>query len=59
VAEQTYREFLPSIPMDGKISLEAVQDYLDQAHRNTEIPQRVDVRSVLDYSVLDEVLKER
>lgn len=24
VAEQTYREFLPSIPMDGKISLEAV-----------------------------------
>ena len=59
VAEQTYREFLPSIPMDGKINLEAVQDYLDQAHRNSEIPQRADVRSVLDYSVLDEVLKER
>lgn len=59
VAEQTYREFLPSIPMDGKISLEAVQEYLDQAHKNGEIPQRVDVRSVVDYSVLEEVLKER
>jgi ABC-type nitrate/sulfonate/bicarbonate transport system substrate-binding protein len=58
VAEQTYRDFLPSIPMDGKISLEAVQDYLDQAQRNGEIPQRVDVRSVVDYSVVDEVLKE-
>jgi len=59
VAEQTYRDFLPVIPMDGKISLEAVQDYLDQAQRNGEIPQRVDVRSVVDYSVVDEVLKER
>jgi ABC-type nitrate/sulfonate/bicarbonate transport system substrate-binding protein len=59
VAEQTYKEFLPSLPMDGKISLEAVQEYLDQAHRNNEIPQRVDVNTVVDYSVLDEVLKER
>ena len=57
VAEQTYNEFLPSLPMDGKISLEAVQEYLHQAHRNNEIPQSVDVRSVVDYSVLDEVLK--
>jgi ABC-type nitrate/sulfonate/bicarbonate transport system substrate-binding protein len=59
VAEQTYKEFLPSLPMDGKISLEAVQEYLDQAYRSNEIPQRADVRSVVDYSVLDEVLKER
>jgi hypothetical protein len=59
VAEQTYKDFLPSVPMDGKISLEAVQEYLDQAHRNNEIPQRVDVRSVVDYSVLDEVLQKR
>jgi NitT/TauT family transport system substrate-binding protein len=59
VAEQTYRDFLPSIPMDGKISLEAVQEYLDQAQKNGEIPQRVDARSLVDYSVLDEMLKER
>ena len=59
VAEQTYKDFLPSVPLDGKISLDAVQEYLDQAHRNNEIPQRVDVRAVVDYSVLDEVLKEK
>jgi hypothetical protein len=45
--------------MDGKISLEAVQEYLDQAYRSNEIPQKADVRSVVNYSVLDEVLKER
>ena len=59
VAEQTYKDFLPSLPMDGKISLAAVQEYLDQAQRNNEIPQRVDVNTVVDYSVLDEVLNER
>jgi NitT/TauT family transport system substrate-binding protein len=59
VAEQTYKEFRQSLPMDGKISLDAVQEYLDQAYRNNELPQRVNVRSVVDYSVLDEVLKER
>jgi ABC-type nitrate/sulfonate/bicarbonate transport system substrate-binding protein len=59
VAEQAYKDFLPSLPMDGKISLEAVQEYLDQAHRNNELSQRVDVNTVVDYSVLDEVLKER
>jgi hypothetical protein len=36
-----------------------VQEYLDQAHRNNELSQRVDVNTVVDYSVLDEVLKER
>jgi NitT/TauT family transport system substrate-binding protein len=59
VAEQTYKDFLPSLPMDGKISLQAVQEYLDQAHRNNELPQKVDVKTVVDYSVLDEVLNER
>ena len=59
VAEQTYKDFLPSLPMDGKISLTAVQEYLDQAHKNNEIPQRVDASAVVDYSVLDEVLNER
>ena len=59
VAEQTYKDFLPSLPMDGKISLAAVQEYLDQAQRNNEISQRVDVNTVVDYSVLDEVLNER
>lgn len=59
VAEQTYKDFLPSLPMDGKISLQALQEYLDQAHRNNELSQRVNVNTVVDYSVLDEVLKER
>ena len=59
VAEHTYKDFLPSLPMDGKISLQAVQEYLDQAHRNNELPQKVDVKTVVDYSVLDEVLTER
>jgi ABC-type nitrate/sulfonate/bicarbonate transport system substrate-binding protein len=59
VAEQTYKDFLPSLPMDGKISLEAVQEYLDQAYKNNEIPQRVDVNTIVDYSILDEVLREK
>ena len=59
VAEQTYKEFLPSLPMDGKIGVEAVQEYLDSAYRSSEIPQRVNVNALVDYSILEEVLKER
>jgi len=59
VAEQTYKDFLPSLPMDGKISLAALQDYLDQAQRSNELPHRVDVNTLVDYSLLDEVLKEK
>ena len=59
VADQTYKDFLPSLPMDGKISLAAVQEYLDQAHKNNEIAQRVDASAVVDYSALNEVLNER
>jgi hypothetical protein len=59
VAEQMYKDFLPSLPMDGKISLPALQDYLDQAQRNNELTHRVDVNTLVDYSLLDEVLKEK
>jgi NitT/TauT family transport system substrate-binding protein len=59
VAEQTYKDFLPSLPMDGKISLQALQEYLDQAQKNNELTQRVDVNTLVDFSLLDEVLKER
>ena len=59
VAEQMYKDFLPSLPMDGKISLPALQDYLDQAQRSNELTHRVDVNTLVDYSLLDEVLKEK
>jgi hypothetical protein len=39
--------------------VEAVQEYLDSAYRSSEIPQRVNVNALVDYSILEEVLKER
>ncbi len=50
VAEQTYKEFLPFLPKDGKISLEAVQEYLDVAFKTNQLPRHVDVKTVVDFS---------
>jgi len=59
VAEQTYKEFIPFLPRDGKISLEAVQEYLNGAFKDNQLPRHVDVKTVVDLSALEQVLKRK
>jgi hypothetical protein len=44
---------------DGKISPKDFQEIYDQAHATQLIPTPVPVAKVMDYTLLDEVHKER
>jgi hypothetical protein len=59
VAEECYRTWLNGFTTDGKIALKDLQEIYDQAHAAKLIPTPVPVAKVMDYSLLDEVLKER
>jgi len=59
VAEACYRTWLNGFTVDGKIALKDLQEIYDQAHAARLIPTPVPVAKVMDYSLLDEVLKER
>jgi NitT/TauT family transport system substrate-binding protein len=52
VAEQL-SEFIPLLTMDGKMTTEAVQEYLDQAYQTNQIPNRIKASQVLDLALLD------
>lgn len=55
LAEQLLvNDFLPLLTMDGKMTTEAVQDYLDQAYQTNQIPNRAKANQVLDLSLVEQ-----
>jgi len=58
-AEEAYRFWLQGLTVDGKIPLKDLQDVYDSAYASQMIPTPVTVRNVMDYTLLDEVLRER
>lgn len=59
VAEESYRVWLNGFTSDGKIPLKELQDIYDEAFTAKLIPSAVPVAKVMDYSWVDEVLKEK
>jgi ABC-type nitrate/sulfonate/bicarbonate transport system substrate-binding protein len=59
VAEESYRTWLNGFTKDGKISFRDLQEIYDAAFASQLIPTAVPVPKVMDYTLLDEVLKER
>jgi len=59
VAEESYRVWLNGFTPDGKIALKDFQEIYDTAHASKLIPTPVPVEKVVDYTFLDEVLRER
>ena len=59
VAEEAYRYWLQGLTNDGKIPLKDLQETYDQAYASQLIPTQVNVQAVMDYSQLDEVLKQK
>ena len=56
LAEQLLvNDFLPLLTMDGKMTTEAVQDYLDQAFQTNQIPNRAKASQVLDLSLVEQI----
>ncbi|MBI4529257.1 MAG: ABC transporter substrate-binding protein [Deltaproteobacteria bacterium] len=58
-AEETYRLALPTFPLNGKMNFQELQEFLDTAFENKQIQRKTEAQSVMDYSLLDEILKER
>jgi len=59
VAEESYRVWLNGFTSDGKIPLKDLQDIYDEALAAKLIPSAVPVPKVMDYTFVDEVLKEK
>jgi ABC-type nitrate/sulfonate/bicarbonate transport system substrate-binding protein len=59
VAEESYRAWLNGFTTDGKIPLKDLQEIYDQAFAAKLIPTQVPAAQVMDYSLTDEVYKEK
>jgi ABC-type nitrate/sulfonate/bicarbonate transport system substrate-binding protein len=59
VAEESYRVWLDGFTSDGKIPIKDFQEIYDTAYASKLIPTAVPVEKVIDYTFLDEVLKEK
>jgi NitT/TauT family transport system substrate-binding protein len=59
VAEESYKSWLNGFTTDGKIPLRDLQEIYDQAYASKLIPTPVPVSQVMDYSLTDEVFKEK
>lgn len=59
LADESYRLILPTLAPNGRMSLEEVQGFLDVAFENNQLSQKASSWSVMDYSVLDELLRDR
>lgn len=57
VADGVYRSFLGLVPQGGRISSSCIKDYLENDFQGKGIPLRVDLQSVADFSLLDEIQK--
>lgn len=58
IAEEVYDQWLSSLTTDGKISVKDVQEYFDLAYAYRQINVPVQVASLVDYTLLEQVLKE-
>ena len=59
VAEESYRVWLNGFTSDGKIPLKDLQEIYDEAFAAKLIPSAVPVPKVMDYTWVDEVMKEK
>jgi ABC-type nitrate/sulfonate/bicarbonate transport system substrate-binding protein len=59
VAEESYRAWLNGFTSDGKIPIKDFQEIYDIAYASQLIPTPVPVQKVVEYTLLDEVLKEQ
>ena len=59
VAEESYRAWLNGFTTDGKIPIKEFQEIYDQAYEAKLIPTPVPAAKVMDYSLTDEVFKEK
>jgi ABC-type nitrate/sulfonate/bicarbonate transport system substrate-binding protein len=59
VAEESYKLWLNGFTVDGKIPIKDLQEIYDQAYASKLIPTPVPAALVMDYSLADEVYKER
>ncbi|HYT56920.1 MAG TPA: ABC transporter substrate-binding protein, partial [Verrucomicrobiae bacterium] len=59
VAEESYRTWLNGFTSDGKIPIKDLQEIYDTALASQLIPTAVPVSKVMDYTLLEEVLKEK
>jgi hypothetical protein len=58
-AEEAYRFWLQGLTVDGKIPIKDLQDMYDTAYATQLIPTPVPAAKVMDYALLDEVLRGR
>ena len=59
LAEESYESILPTVALNGRMSLEEVQGFLDIAFENNQLPQKANSRTIMDYTLLDEALSSR
>jgi len=59
LAQETQRLVRPTLVPTGKLNFEDVQEFLDTAYDNGLIQQKANSRTLMDYGLLDEVLKTR
>ena len=59
VADESYRAWLNGFTTDGKIAIKDLQEIYDQAFASKLIPTQVPAAQVMDYSLTDEVYKEK
>ena len=52
-------DFIPLLTMDGRMTTEAVQDYLDQAFQTNQIPNRAKANQVMDLSLVEQAPHRR
>ncbi len=58
-AEDSYKVWISSLATDGKLSLKDLQEAFDVAYANQQIPIPVQAKTGMDYTLLDQALKER
>ena len=58
VAETVYDQWLSTVATDGKVNPRDFQEYFDLAYAAKQIPAPVQFSAVMDYTLLDQVLKE-
>jgi ABC-type nitrate/sulfonate/bicarbonate transport system substrate-binding protein len=59
VADESYRAWLNGFTTDGKISIKDLQEIYDQAYEAKLIPTPVPAAKVMDYTLTDEVFREK
>jgi ABC-type nitrate/sulfonate/bicarbonate transport system substrate-binding protein len=55
-AEIVYEQWLSILTADGKIGVKDMQEYFDLAYNQKQIPAPINVATVTDFSLVDQVL---